>query len=156
MTTNSQENMEYWMTKSFGPDSHLYTKGIIAALKPKFIACDYENSTLTLEYIAEDFFANPEGILHGGILVTAFDTTFGALCHYYAKQNMINTIDISTAFLKPIPLQSQYRITAKANHIGRTITSMTAKAYIVETDVLAATASTTFMKLQKEFHIPLP
>lgn len=152
----TQQDMEQWMKKSFGADSRLYTKGVIAQLQPSFISCNFDNSSLTLEFSAEQWAANPEGILHGGILVTAFDTTFGALCHYYAKQNMINTVEISTSFLKPVPLNCKYQITAKANHVGRTITSMTAEAYLTETNVLLATASTTFIKLHKEFSYQLP
>lgn len=154
--SETQQDMEKWMEKSFGTNSKLYTKGIIAQLNPSFICCDFENNSLTLEFTAEPWAANPEGILHGGILVTAFDTTFGALCHYYAKQNMINTVEISTSFLKPVPLNSKYQITAKANHVGRTLTSMTAEARLVQSNTLLATASTTFIKLHKEFSQKLP
>ncbi len=49
---------------------------------------------------------------------------------------MINTIEISTTFLKPVPENCKYCITVTANHIGRTITSMTAEARSSETKLL--------------------
>ena len=60
----TQQDMEQWMKKSFGADSRLYTKGVIAQLQPSFISCNFDNSSLTLEFSAEQWAANPEGILH--------------------------------------------------------------------------------------------
>ena len=69
---------------------------------------------------------------------------------------MINTIEISTTFLKPVPENCKYCITVTANHIGRTITSMTAEARSSETKLLLATASTSFMRLEQKFVDILP
>lgn len=48
--SETQQDMEKWMEKSFGTNSKLYTKGIIAQLNPSFICCDFENNSLTLEF----------------------------------------------------------------------------------------------------------
>ena len=147
--TETQQDMENWFKRCICPDSYIFRKGVIKKMNPLFVSCSYEQKTLTLEFTVQNWQLNPEGILHGGVLVTAFDTTFGLLCHYYAKQNMINTIEISTTFLKPVPADCKYKITVKANHVGKTITSMTAEAYTE--NLLLATASTSFMRLEQKF-----
>ncbi len=152
----TQKDMEYWFQKVLEPEAYVLKRGIVASMNPKFVQCSYEQKTLTIEFVVQQWQLNPEGILHGGMLVTAFDTVFGLLCHYYSKQNMINTIEISTTFLKPVPENSKYCITVKANHVGRTITSMTAEARSCETNVLLATASTSFMRLEQKFVDILP
>lgn len=146
----TQQDMEYWFQRCLSQDSYILKKGIIKRMNPTFVSCNYEQKTLTLEFVVQNWQINPEGILHGGIFVTAFDTAFGMLCHYYAKQNMINTIEISTTFLKPVPENCKYQITVTANHVGKTITSMTAKA-VSETNILLATASSSFIRLQEKF-----
>ena len=40
--------------------------------------------------------------MHGGLISTVFDGTFGALCHYWGKQRFITTVSLSTTFLKPV------------------------------------------------------
>lgn len=147
--TETQKDMEHWFEKYLEPNAYVLKKGIISNMCPKFIKCSYEEKTLILEFHVTQWQLNPEGILHGGMLVTAFDTAFGSLCHYYSKQNAINTIEISTTFLKPVPADSKYYIIVKANHVGKTITSMTAEAHLSETDLLLATASASFMRLEK-------
>ncbi len=144
----TQQDMENYIKKTLLPESYLLQKGIISKMNPAFFSCDAENRCLTLQFEVQEWQLNPEGILHGGMIVTAFDTVFGLLCHFYMQQNMINTIDISTTFLKPIPANCKYTITAKANHVGNTITSMTAEAHLSENNLLLATASCTFMKLR--------
>lgn len=154
--TETQKDMEYWFTKYLQPNAYVLQRGIISNMRPKFINCSYDEKTLTLEFDAAQWQLNPEGILHGGMLVTAFDTTFGSLCHYYAKENVINTIEISTTFLKPVPAGCKYYITVKANHVGKTITSMTAQAYLSETDLLLATASASFIRLERKITNIIP
>ena len=148
--TETQQDMEIWLQKCLETDSYILKQGIIKQMNPSFVTCSYEQKTLTIQFVVQDWQLNPQGILHGGILVTAFDTAFGLLCHYYAKQNMINTIEINTTFLKPVPGNCKYNITVKANHVGKTITSMTAQA-LSETNVLLATASSSFIRLADRF-----
>lgn len=122
--------------------------GIIEMMGPKFIGCSYENKELSVMFHVEKWELNPQGSMHGGLVSTAFDTTFGILTHYHAKDCFITTVDLSTRYLKPIPLGSDLLIKVKACSAGRTIVSLTGEAYLAGKDILAATASSTFMILR--------
>lgn len=155
-TMESQENMETWFQKTISTDSKLYQNGIIPMMEPKFVHCSYAEKSLTISMDVQEWQMNPENILHGGIIVTAFDTAFGVLTHYFAKQRMITTVTISTTFLKPVLLQDQLLIKVYAKSIGRTLVSLTGEARVKRNDILTATANTTFMILDKEFSYQIP
>ena len=148
--TETQEDMEDWFQRYLRPDAYIFKKGIIASMHPQFVKCNYSKKTVTFAFEVMEWQLNPEGILHGGMLMTAFDTAFGLLCHYYSKQNVINTIELGTTFLKPVPAGCTYHITVSATHVGKTLTSMTAEAYLPEKDFLLATASSSFMRLERK------
>ena len=44
--------------------------GLVPKLGPKFVACDYKESSLTLEFKVNDWLINPEKILFGGAMVS--------------------------------------------------------------------------------------
>lgn len=121
--------------------------GIIQMMQPKFIGCNYENKEISVMFHVEKWELNPNGVMHGGLICTAFDTTYGMLTHYLANDHFITTVDLSTRYLKPIHLGSDLLIKVKACSVGRTLVSLTGEAYIVGEDVLAATSSSTFMIL---------
>ena len=147
---NSQQDMErflYWYLKGFNRESG----DIYSLLHPHFLRCNYEEKTLTVYFNVKDWALNPEGTMHGGLISTVFDGTFGSLCHYWGKQRYITTVSLSTTFLKPVRAGDTLVVTAKATSIGRTLMSMTAEGWIHDGSLLAATAYTTFMFLDKEF-----
>lgn len=150
-TMESQENMEAWFQKTISKDSKLYQNGIIPMMEPKFVACNYAEKSLTISFDIKEWQMNPENILHGGMIITAFDTAFGVLSHYFAKQRMITTVTISTTFLKPVLLHDKLIIKVFANSIGRTLVSLTGEARVERNQILSATSNTTFMILDKEF-----
>lgn len=122
--------------------------GIIEMMQPKFIDCSYERKEISVMFHVEKWALNPQGSMHGGLICTAFDTTYGMLTHYLAKDCFITTVDLSTRFLKPVPLGSDLIIKAKACSVGRTLVSLTAEGYLAGKDILAATSSSTFMILK--------
>lgn len=122
--------------------------GIIEMMAPKYIGCNYETKELSVMFHVEKWALNPQGSMHGGLVSTAFDTTYGMLTHYLAKDCFITTVDLSTRYLKPIPLGSDLVIKAKACSVGRTLVSLTAEGYLAGKDILAATSSSTFMILR--------
>lgn len=132
-----------------------YTKsegqsGIIEMMQPKFIDCNFETKEISVMFHVEKWALNPQGSMHGGLVSTAFDTTYGMLTHYLAKDCFITTVDLSTRYLKPIPLGSDLLIKAKACSVGRTLVSLTAEGYVAGKDILAATSSSTFMLLRNK------
>lgn len=126
---------------------------IIQMMAPGFEKCNSIEKTLTLSFSIMKWQLNPGGIMHGGLITTAFDTAFGTLTHFYAKEKAITTVDISTSFLKPIPFEDTLYVTVKINSLGKTIVSLTGEAHLKSTKILAATGASTFMILNKDWVI---
>ena len=122
--------------------------GVIEMMQPKYIGCNYEAKEISVMFHVEEWELNPQGSMHGGLVSTAFDTTYGILTHYLAKDYFITTVDLSTRYLKPIPLGGDLIIKAKACSVGRTLVSLTAEGYLAGQNILAATSSSTFMILR--------
>lgn len=146
----SQADMEAWFAKIDAADFYMRKLGILNLLDPKFKECSFENKELVLTFEVMDWELNPEGGLHGGIIVTGFDMTFGLLCHYYAKPNMVCTVNLSTTFIQPVLPNDIVEYHAHIISQGKTIVSLTAEARIKRENILAATATTTFMILDKQ------
>lgn len=144
----SQEDMEAWFGQFNNNTFPLEKDGLMALTAPRAISCDFEEKTLELAYDVNEWQLNPEGGLHGGMIVTFLDMTFGVLCHYYAMPNMVCTVNISTNFLKPVLPNDRVHCKAKIVSIGKTMVTMTAEARLERDDILAATSSTTFMILR--------
>lgn len=146
-----QEKMEQWFTNIFRPNSSFYRQGIIPMMDPHFVSCDYENMSVTLSFHGMEWQLNPEDIIHGGVLVTAMDTAFGALSHYISKLKMVTTVSINTTFLKPVLVGDELLVTAKAISLGRTLVSLTAEGVLTRTGKRAISSTSTFMILNKEY-----
>ncbi|MDD3571058.1 MAG: PaaI family thioesterase [Lachnospiraceae bacterium] len=122
--------------------------GVIEMMNPNFFGCSFEEKELSIVFHVKKWELNPQGSMHGGLVSAAFDTTFGILTHYYASDCFITTVDLSTRYLKPVPLDSDLIIRVKACSVGRTLVSLTGDAYFEGKDTIVATASSTFMILR--------
>lgn len=152
---SSQENMQEWFAQMNSEDFPMMSTGLLALLRPSFLSCSFEEKKLEITFDVKEWELNPEGGLHGGMIVTGFDVTFGLLCHYYAKQHLVSTVNITTTFLKPIRPDDTVHYHAQITSLGRTLVSMTAEARLEREDILAATATATFMILDKTFSEPV-
>jgi acyl-coenzyme A thioesterase PaaI-like protein len=152
---SSQENMEAWLSQLGHPDNPISNKGLLEHLKPRFVSCDFEKREACIAFDVFDWELNPGGSLHGGIILSGFDISCGLTCHYYAKQHMISTINLTTTFLKPILPGDTVNYHVRITSLGRTIVSMTAEARLSRKNILAATATATFMKLDKTYPTPI-
>lgn len=150
---SSQENMEQWLSQLGHPDNPISNKGLLAHLQPQFVSCDFENKEVCIAFEAMPWELNPGGSLHGGIIITCFDISFGLTCHYYAKQHKITTVNLTTTFLKPVLLGDIVHYHVRITNLGRTLISMIAEGHVERNgkDVFVATATSTFMKLDKTF-----
>lgn len=148
---NSQEDMEAWLGQLSDPNFSMVKNTILSQLKPRLVTCDFQEKTAEFAFDVMDWQLNPEGGLHGGILVTGFDVSFGLLTHYFAKQHMVSTVQIGTNFLKPVGSNDTVHFQVKITSLGRRIVSLTGEAWLERDHILAATSSATFMKLEKTF-----
>lgn len=149
--TESQENMEAWFPHILRPDSPLYGEGIIPKLYPEYVSCSLREKQAEFAFEVQEWQLNPEKGLHGGIIATQFDASFGILVHYFAKQNMVTTVQLAVNYLKPVLQGDKVHYKVKANSRGRTLVSLTGEAYLERDHILAATATATFMILDKVF-----
>ena len=117
---------------------------IMKMIKPRFVSYDEEKTALTVKYKAEEWTMNTGGIMHGGIICTCFDNSFGMISHGLSGQ-VVTTIDINVRYLEPILEGQEIFITAKADRKGRTIISLSGEAIV--NGKTAATASAAFMVL---------
>lgn len=148
---STQENMEAWYRQLDDENFPLVRRGILSLIKPRFYGCDLAKKEASFVFTVEEWQLNVEGGVHGGIITTSFDTAFGLLCHYFAKQQMICTVNLNTTFLKPIRPNQRviYRVCILS--LGRTIVSMRGEAFAENApEVLLATADTSFMILHKK------
>lgn len=148
---SSQEEMLAWLKQLENPEFGLVKDSVLQLLQPKVVSCDYENRTAEFAFAVQEWQLNPEKGLHGGILVTGFDVSFGLLCHYYAKQHMVSTITIDTTFLKPIQPTDVIHFKVKMTHKGRTVYHLTGEAWLERDNILAATSTSAFMRLEQTF-----
>ena len=153
--TSSQENMEAWLSQLSDPEFPLLKDSVLKLLKPRLGACNFEEKSAEFAFTVEDWQLNPEKGLHGGIMATNFDVSFGLLSHYFAKQHMVSTVTIHTTFLKPVMPNDVIHYKVQMSHLGRTIHSMTAEAWLERDNILAATASASYMKLHQTFDSPI-
>ena len=72
-----------------------------------------------------------------------FDITFGTLTAALGDYDVAPTVQLSTSFLKGIPIGSTVRIEVEAVSVGKTIMNFVGKAYVGE--LLVGSANGTFM-----------
>ncbi len=124
--------------------------GLVPKLGPKFVACDCEEGSLTLEFEVREWMINPEKILFGGMMVSMLDNAYGFLCHYFAGDKFISTISLNSTFLRPGKLGDVVRVKVKADSHGRTIVNMSGEVFDVTQNQLIGTSQTSFMILDKK------
>lgn len=155
-TISTQEDMETWFHQLANPNNPMIHAGALALIKPKLYACDLAKKEASFTFLVEDWQLHPSGTWHTGLVTTAFDTAFGLLCHCFAKDHVICTVNLSIAFLQSIPADKKVVFRVYALSTGRTIATFRGEAYLADDpSVQFATADTTFMILQKKFQTPM-
>lgn len=140
----SQDHMEEWFQKAVAPDSSRLREGAIAKMEPAFAACNFQDGESILEYEVQQWQLNPQNMVHGGIIITGFDTSLGMLCHYYAFPHILTTVSLSASFVRPIHLGDTMVFHSKIKSFGRSLVTLDGKAYLKSTGELAATSTATF------------
>ena len=154
-TLYSQEAMEAWFKQVTSPGSCLLRHGIVPKLQPKFVCCNLEEKTVTLSFDVLPWELNPQNVIHGGLIATAFDTTLCLLCHYFTKPRGVITVSLNTTYHKPIFMGSTFHITAKMEFQGGSLCNITGEAWVQNPPVLASSATSILKVLKEEQHNPL-
>ncbi|MDD3185635.1 MAG: PaaI family thioesterase [Anaerostipes sp.] len=120
---------------------------IFRELRGEIISSSYEEKNIVMEFEATEFHRNGFDILFGGSLVGMFDITFGTLTVGLGDYSIAPTVQLSTTFLKGIPIGSKIQIQAQAVSTGKTIMNFVGKAFVG--DELVGSASGIFKTPRK-------
>lgn len=127
-------------------------KKFISYVNPQFKSCDFTNKELVLKFNIKEWELNPQNSLHGGITASVLDTTFGYLAHYFSENRYVTTISLTTNYLKPIWKNDTIEVHGKIASLGKNIVNLTGEINIPERNIIAATATASFMILQNKFY----
>lgn len=58
--TSSQENMEAWLSQLSDPEFPLLKDSVLKLLKPRLVACNFEEKSAEFAFTVEDWQLNPE------------------------------------------------------------------------------------------------
>lgn len=153
--THSQEDMELWFRQVTSPGSRLLGHGVVPKIQPKFVSCSLEEKSVTLSFDVLEWELNPQNVIHGGIIATAFDTVLGLLCHYFTKPQVVITVNLNTTYHKPIFMGTTFHIKAKLEFQGRSLCNITGEAWTQNNSVLAASSTAVFKALREVQNNPL-
>ena len=92
----------------------------VAMLRLRMVGCDAENQSLTFAFPAAHWECNPNGVIHGGLVATMFDTAMGITAFAVLGQ-MTPTISLNTSFLRPAPGDGTLIVRARITMCGRTV-----------------------------------
>jgi uncharacterized protein (TIGR00369 family) len=105
---------------------------LCAMLAPEFISCDYARKETVVRYPVRKWMRNPGGVMHGGAIAAAMDTSMGAQTFYWAEERVTPTINMLSNFQRPVPLGSWLYVRAHVTCVGRTMIYASAEAWVEE------------------------
>lgn len=144
-TTLSQTDMEAFLLANCASANLELSK----LFDPKLVHCSFEKKELTLSFKVKDWQLNPGGELHGGMIITGFNTAFSLLANYFKNPDLLNTVNQNTVFLKPVLPTDTIEYHVRISSIGNNLIGMLGKAHIQRDNILAGTASATFVVADK-------
>ena len=111
-------------------------------MQPVFSRCDSQEKTYTAGFATDDRAANPNGVLHGGLIATAMDNVMGILSNFYGDSHLTQTISFQVSYLRPGTVGGRLMVRARITKQGRNVQYLNAEAWMEGTpDKLVATAT---------------
>jgi len=120
----TQTHMERTIRTATDSDAGIDTYNNL--LSPRFVSCSAEAQTLTLGFSCKPWMLNPHGIIHGGIIASAFDLTMGMLTRYCGQLGSCSTLHLDVQYMRPVLYEGEMLVTAKAEKIGKRVCFMSA------------------------------
>lgn len=114
-------------------------------MAPEFYSCSWEEQTVCLKFQAHPWQTNPGGTLHGGLIATAIDITFGTLARFYLQSSKMVTAELNINYMRAIQKDNSYLVCAKAKKVGRQVKFLHADVLLEESRKLAAEGTALFM-----------
>lgn len=139
--------MEEYLDKTMHENNVVQEQTVNGMMKSIRIGCSYENTSITLGFPVQEWQANRGGMMHGGVICTAFDMTAAAIARFCAGENYAPTISLDVKYIRPVQLGDTLLVTAKATAAGKRITQIVCEAKSKNTGKLAATAASVYMNV---------
>lgn len=140
-----QQEMEAYLERTMEENNRVQKDTVNGMMQSIKIGCSYEDLSITLGFPVLQWQANRGGMMHGGVICTAFDITAAAVARFCAGENYAPTISLDVKYIRPVQLGDTLIVTAKATAAGRRITQIVCEAVSRDTGKLAATAATVYM-----------
>ncbi len=140
-----QQEMETYLERTMEENNRVQKDTVNGMMQSIKIGCSYEDLSITLGFPVLQWQANRGGMMHGGVICTAFDITAAAVARFCAGENYAPTISLDVKYIRPVQLGDTLIVTAKATAAGRRITQIVCEAVSRDTGKLAATAATVYM-----------
>lgn len=117
----------------------------------EFVSCEESGPTLTLALNAKPWMTNPLGVMHGGLVTSAMDTTMGTLSFYATEgKRRTPTVSMETAYIRPVPLSGRILIRARLTSAGRTLVYLTSELCAEDApERILATSSGVYFRTEK-------
>lgn len=148
----NRESFEANMRRRIEAIRHMSDHSIFNELRGTIVDYNYDKKSLTMEFYAGDFHRNGFNIMFGGSLVGMFDITFGTLTSGLGDYDIAPTVQLSTSFLKGIPIGSTVTVKVEAVSTGKTIMNFMGKAFVGEELVGSATGIFKTPRPFKSYH----
>lgn len=142
---NNQKRMETYLEKTMIENNVNQKETVNGMMQSQNMGCSYEDLSLSLGFPVLPWQANRGGMMHGGIICTAFDITAAALARFCAGENYAPTITLDVKYIRPVQLGDVLIITAKATAAGKRITQLTCEAISKDSGKLVATAASVYL-----------
>lgn len=140
-----QQEMEAYLEQTMDENNRVQKDTVNGMMQSIKIGCSYEDLSITLGFPVLQWQANRGGMMHGGVICTAFDITAAAVARFCAGENYAPTISLDVKYIRPVQLGDTLIVTARATAAGRRITQIVCEAVSKDTGKLAATAATVYM-----------
>ena len=111
-------------------------------MDPQYVACDYEEGTMTLKFEVKEWEINRVGVLHGGITSAMLDHAAGSAIFAFVG-HWCPTVDMDVRFFSQVVLGDVLTCTGRVIHCGERF--ITAEAILTNDSNgrLAASCTTT-------------
>lgn len=119
---HDQAGMEHAFRKYFNDLKAEGGQQLNELLEAEFAFCSWEEREVWLKTNPKPWMANPDGLMHGGIIASYLDYAMGLLCHYSIGERMAPTLNMDINYLRPVKIGKPIWIRARIIKSGRTIT----------------------------------
>lgn len=95
-----------------------------------------------LRYRTYSWMANPNRVVHGGMVSAILDTSMGTVCCALYEGGFTPTITMTTNYARPVPLDADIIVKVRYSYTGSTSAQLSAELILAEApDIILATAT---------------